>query len=200
MCVVDGADYDDLMQYKWYASYPKRRLKPYVVRYQNVGGRSRNISIHRHIMNPPDGMVVDHINGDPLDNRRANLRVVSVSDNNHNCAVKADRRGVYMPKGRQHYMVRFNFQNKAVSAYGFKTEEDGAKFYDELCVLLRGVGSAVTNFDRPDALRIHSPTLDPTATALTERLKAAVVIADHILHGTFITDEEIAAWQKARGP
>jgi hypothetical protein len=31
--------------------------------------------LHRKIMSPPKGMVVDHINGDVLDNRRQNLRV-----------------------------------------------------------------------------------------------------------------------------
>ena len=33
------------------------------------------IRLHRLIMNAPEGMVVDHLNGDSLDNRRSNLRV-----------------------------------------------------------------------------------------------------------------------------
>lgn len=40
--------------------------------------------LHRAVTNAPKGSVVDHINGDPLDNRRANLRVVTQRTNAHN--------------------------------------------------------------------------------------------------------------------
>lgn len=47
--------------------------------------------MHRLIMAPPKGMVVDHINGDRLDNRRENLRVCSNAQNISN-RVTIDRR------------------------------------------------------------------------------------------------------------
>ena len=37
--------------------------------------------LHRHIMQPPEGMQVDHINGDRADNRRSNMRLVKGADN-----------------------------------------------------------------------------------------------------------------------
>lgn len=40
--------------------------------------------LHRLVMSPTDFEVVDHINGDKLDNRRANLRVCSQKDNMRN--------------------------------------------------------------------------------------------------------------------
>lgn len=42
------------------------------------------VSMHRLLLAPPDGLHVDHINGDGLDNRRANLRAVTASQNCQN--------------------------------------------------------------------------------------------------------------------
>jgi len=43
-----------------------------------------NAQMHKIIMNPPEGFVIDHINGDTLDNRKENLRVVHQSVNMRN--------------------------------------------------------------------------------------------------------------------
>lgn len=42
------------------------------------------VKLHRWIMNAPKGLVVDHINGDTLDNRRSNLRIVTQAQNLQN--------------------------------------------------------------------------------------------------------------------
>lgn len=50
-----------------------------------ANGNSNDVGLmHRYIMDAPKGMVVDHINGDSLDNRRENLRVCTQSQNRMN--------------------------------------------------------------------------------------------------------------------
>ena len=53
-----------------------------------TGGTRTNTLLHRLLLSPEPGMDVDHINGDGLDNRRRNLRVVSHRENQQNVAYK----------------------------------------------------------------------------------------------------------------
>jgi hypothetical protein len=50
--------------------------------YGHSGGRT--VTLHRLIMKPPPELQVDHINGDRLDNRRVNLRIVTKAENQQN--------------------------------------------------------------------------------------------------------------------
>lgn len=78
--IVDADDYEWLSQYKWYAGSPKSAVKIYARRYSPGG----IVLMHREIMKPPKGMVVDHINGNGLDNRRCNLRICTQAENTRN--------------------------------------------------------------------------------------------------------------------
>lgn len=71
--LIDIEDIDSVKNVKW-----SLKNDNYYVRNGNVG------YIHRYIMNCPDNMVVDHINGNKLDNRKSNLRICTVKQNNYN--------------------------------------------------------------------------------------------------------------------
>lgn len=73
---VDEADFSNLNQYRWYLD-----SSGYALRNDDNG---RPIRMHVQIMNTPKGKHTDHINRNRLDNRRENLRVVTVSQNLHN--------------------------------------------------------------------------------------------------------------------
>ena len=81
---VDAEDYDRVMQYKWYASNAKRMdQKPlwYAQRTFYSKGKKKTVKLHRFILEPPDHLVVDHIDGNGLNNTRANLELVTFSEN-----------------------------------------------------------------------------------------------------------------------
>ncbi len=76
--LVDAADYERLIQYKWCAV---RRGKN-VYAYACVNGKQ--VSMHRYIMKAPKGWVVDHIRHNGVDNRRSNLRLCTEEQNHAN--------------------------------------------------------------------------------------------------------------------
>lgn len=97
--------------------------------------------LHRFIAGAQAGEVVDHANGDRLDNRRANLRKVSTQANNQNLTrLKSNNtsgyRGVSFDKaagrwygsvkhGGKHYKKRFDSKEKAALWAARKREELG---------------------------------------------------------------------------
>ena len=72
---VDTADLPAVQRYSWCFS-----KTGYLV--ANVGGKV--VRLHRYLLHPDDGSIVDHINGDPSDNRRSNLRICGPAGNARN--------------------------------------------------------------------------------------------------------------------
>jgi hypothetical protein len=104
--LIDDADYELVSKYKWH--YLKIG---YAASKSSVG-----IYMHRLIQNPPKGMVVDHINGDTLDNRRANLRALSIRDNvNHRVRLNSNNtsghRGISWHAGKWEARLMENRKN-----------------------------------------------------------------------------------------
>ena len=80
--IVDECDAALFDLYTWYVRPAAGKNKSYVVRVDVVGRRKyRTIYLHRSIASAQDGDIVDHINGDTMDNRRENLRIVSATQN-----------------------------------------------------------------------------------------------------------------------
>jgi hypothetical protein len=81
VALVDHADAEAIGAYTWHMS-----SKGYAQRSTLVGGKHLTVFMHRQLLGlvPDDGVHVDHLNGDMLDNRRANLRVCTNAENGQN--------------------------------------------------------------------------------------------------------------------
>lgn len=137
---VDAADYEWLSQWTW------RLMSGYAIR----RSRGKTIYMHREIMQPPEGMVVDHLNHNKLDNTRANLRNCTQRENLYNSEKRRGTssrfRGVSrLPYGAK-WRATLKFENKPVSIGSFTEEIDAARAYDRAAVKYFG-----------DAARLNFP-------------------------------------------
>ena len=80
---VDDQDYDYLNQFSWRVM--NSGWTCYAIRDKVMeDGTRTTVLMHRELMNTPDGMVTDHINGNGLNNQRYNLRACTYSENRLN--------------------------------------------------------------------------------------------------------------------
>lgn len=73
---IDDEDAHIVLRYRWKAT--RRRTEFYVRAIVN----GKDTLLHRFVLRPPSDLCVDHINGNPLDNRRDNLRMCTRGENN----------------------------------------------------------------------------------------------------------------------
>ncbi|MCP3682108.1 MAG: endonuclease [bacterium] len=138
VAIVDKKDYDRCMQFKWHSDIHTRV----------VYGRSRmngkKVRLHRFILGLTDPKIItDHIDGNGLNNRRSNLRVCSMSQNNagkRNGYEKATSKykGVYWNKGKKkwHTAVTFHYKRKHVGYYD--SEIKAAEAYNKEVLIIWG--------------------------------------------------------------
>lgn len=128
---IDYADFDTVRKHLLLPIHDKRR--PAYMVYLDIHPRvGKCRKLHRLLMNPPDDMVVDHINRNPLDNRRINLRVCTVAENNRNLSIRKNNTsgimGVYYRKNRGYWVAQKYYKGKWTVKGGFKTKEEAAEY------------------------------------------------------------------------
>lgn len=127
--IVDDDDYDRLAACKWQLSA------------RGYAAARNQIQMHRKVMAAPRGTLVDHINGDKLDNRKANLRLATNQQNlwNRSKPNRYGYYGVHPPRTRKEGW-RYIIKNGDRQEYraGFETARDACLAYNARALELRG--------------------------------------------------------------
>ena len=94
--------------------------------------KDKEVYLHRHILQAKRGETVDHINRNPRDNRRSNLRIVTLSENSLNMRVKSTSKtgvkGVFAKKGKFYSQITIRGVHKHLGT--FSTINEAKQAYD----------------------------------------------------------------------
>lgn len=133
--LIDDEDEALVAGYRW------RTLLLPKLRYVHAWHGSQHLYMHRLILGAPKGKHVDHRNGDGLDNRRANLRLATPSQNHANGGPNVRKRGkssrykgVYWSKHRNTWAAGIHISGKSYFLGHHPTEEAAAAAYDRAAI------------------------------------------------------------------
>ena len=138
VAIVDDEDFNELAQYRW-----KYTHRGYAARYYRRDGKVCITYMHREIMMAPQGMEVDHRNGNKLDNRRENLRLCTRAENARNQPKSKKNtsgfKGVFYQDRKLPWRARIRCgDGRRVNLGSFKTPEDAALAYNAAALRFHG--------------------------------------------------------------
>jgi hypothetical protein len=130
---VDAADYEWLSRWTWHLHSGG---------YAGRSEKGKTILMHRQIMQPPKGKLVDHSDGNKANNCRFNLRFCNRSENQRNTPKRRGSvsryKGVFYDKRCNRWFAKYRCDGKYHSLGYFDLEADAARAYDRAAVLHYG--------------------------------------------------------------
>lgn len=136
--LVDDADYDWLNAFKW------RKLRVHSLLYATSNINKQPTLMHRLILELKykDGKITDHIDGNGLNNCRANLRICTQQQNTCNRKIEKGRssiyKGVSQVKKTGMFQASIGYKGEAIHLGYFTDELLAAEFYDEAAIKYHG--------------------------------------------------------------
>jgi hypothetical protein len=165
--MVDDADFAALSAFSWYAHNTGGRghIGKRPARRTSISEGRKVLFLVHHLVKAPAGMVVDHINGNPWDNRRENLRVCTHAENLRNRAKHRGTSNVYKgvyARGRR-WIAIIGFEGQAFILGAYDAACDAARAYDDAALYLHGrfarlnFGDGLAVARDPIAIKAASP-------------------------------------------
>lgn len=132
---IDDADVELVNNHRWHfnGGYARTNIK-------QVDGSYKGLYMHNLIL----GFIgIDHIDGNGLNNTKANLRAATKAENSRNNHGKRGKYGKGVYKNKNRYTVKIGYENKRLYVGHYETIEEAKKAYDEAALKFHGEFAAL---------------------------------------------------------
>ena len=150
VALISDEDYEKISKFNWrydgrYATSRVSKTNP------------QKLYMHRLIMDAKTGELIDHKNGDRLDNQRENLRIANYQNNSANCKLHSHNtsgfKGVYrFNHGNKPWRAAITFNDKQLSLGYFDSPTDAAKAYNKKALELFGEYARLNVINETEAI------------------------------------------------
>jgi len=126
--IIDIDDVEIVSKYKWYLKDGK-----YIRTHINTNGKDYKTGIHRILMNVVENknVVIDHIDRNPLNNKRENLRITTQAKNSINKSIQSNNTsgvtGVVWNSANRNWNAQIKLNRKNINLGVYKNFDDAVK-------------------------------------------------------------------------
>jgi len=130
--LIDEEDYEKVSEYTWCILHDKHTK--YCRAVININGKKKRIYLHRFLIGLGfgDKRIINHIDGDGLNNKRSNLEICDIMYNSQSINKKTRFGCIYIMKNmKKKYQARVGINKKKYQKY-FYTYDEAQAYLDGL--------------------------------------------------------------------